>query len=68
MKPNQGMKDGGAVSLVQWATGYMLDDNTIHVWPIAERDHSIDGGVTCWCHPKIELQEKGIIVVHNRRQ
>lgn len=41
------------------------EDGTVHVLPIDDlRDHE-DKGSNCWCNPKIDLENKLQIVIHN---
>jgi hypothetical protein len=51
----------------EWAVGHLQADGTLHVWPIKEDNHS-EVSTFCWCNPLVELQEKGTLVIHNRRQ
>ena len=41
------------------------EDNRVHVYPLFGPGHVIDGGIACWCEPKIEhVEGGGMVVVH----
>ncbi len=38
----------------------------IHIYPINdEREHEIGDTTTCWCDPKLDLEQPEMLVIHN---
>lgn len=39
--------------------------DVIHVLPVNDLINHFESGTWCWCQPRIEIEENGIVVVHN---
>lgn len=53
--------------MTMWQTDIDIQpDHTLHVWPSAETEQHHLHGALCRCHPRLEEQDNGIVmVVHN---
>ena len=45
-----------------------LDDQIIHIYPTFGRQHVTDQRDGCWCHPRVELTDGGVLVIHEAEQ
>lgn len=52
----------------QQALDAMEDDQIVHVYPQFGRAHVIDQRANCWCGPRVELDERGAVIVHEAEQ
>jgi hypothetical protein len=48
-----------------WAFGYPSKEGIIHTWPIFQSEKHCLEGATCYCCPKIILEERVTIIAHN---
>jgi len=38
---------------------------TVHVVPVGDLRAHRERGTTCWCEPKVERLDRGVLVTHN---
>jgi hypothetical protein len=43
-------------------------DRIFHVYPTFGREHVTDQRDNCWCHPRVEFEGDGAIIIHEAEQ
>jgi hypothetical protein len=49
----------------KWAVGYPNKEGIVHTWPINQTEKHCLEGATCFCSPKVMLEEGITVISHN---